>query len=457
MRNKQNVSGWLWVPTLYFAEGLPYFIVNTISVIILKDLGMDNAHLALVTSLIGLPWLLKPLWSPFVDIFKSKRWWILTMQILMAVSVALLALTLPESSPFTLTLIFFTITGFASASHDIAADGFYMIALDPGRQSAFIGIRNTFYRIAMVFGQGVLVVLAGWIEKRTVGSAIMQQLADNPDLPAEQILSPDQLMAYHSGVSHSWTITIVITSLILALVSLWHLFMLPKSNDDRVAGKKDLRAVFGEFWEAFRSFFAKPGIWLLIAFLLLYRLPEAFSVKLLYPFFSDVPGEGGLGLDKEAFGLVYGTAGVIALLAGGILGGWHISRRGLRRCLFPMALSLALPCAVYLFLAIAQPTSIWTVGGCVVFDQFGYGYGFTAYTMYMMFFADGPLKTSHYAICTGFMALSMLLPGAVAGYLQQWLGYVGFFVLVMVCCLATVAVTFVVRRRIPETYGCARK
>lgn len=426
-RNKSNVSGWLWVPALYFAEGLPYFIVNTISVIILKDLGMSNAHLALVTSLIGLPWLIKPLWSPFVDIFKSKRWWILTMQMLMVVTVALLAFTLPVKSPFTWTLLFFVITGFASASHDIAADGFYMIALDPGRQSAFIGIRNTFYRIAMVFGQGVLVVLAGWIEKH-----------------------------YASSVSRAWTITLAITSFILALIALWNFFFLPKPADDRTAGRKDLRTVFGEFGEAFASFFKKPGIWLLVAFLLLYRLPEAFSVKLLYPFFSDVPAQGGLGLGKEAFGAVYGTAGVIALLAGGILGGWHISRKGLRSCLFPMALSLALPCAVYLFLALVQPTSIWTVGGCVVFDQFGYGYGFTAYTMYMMFFADGPLKTSHYAICTGFMALSMLLPGSVAGYLQEWLGYPGFFAMVMVCCIATIAVTLIVKRRIPKDYGCAR-
>jgi PAT family beta-lactamase induction signal transducer AmpG len=419
-------SPWLWVPTLYFAEGLPYFIVNTISVVILKDLGMDNSRLALLTSLIGLPWLVKPLWSPFVDIFKSKRWWIVSMQLCMAAAVALLALTLPAASPFTWTLILFVITGFASASHDIAADGYYMIALDEGRQSAFVGIRNTFYRIAMVFGQGVLVVLAGWLEKRT------------------------------GVVSRSWSLTLVVTAAILALVTLYHAFVLPRPTEDLSAGRKTVREIFKEFGEAFRSFFTKPGIGLLVCFLLLYRLPEALSVKLLYPFFSDALADGGLGLDKAAFGMVYGTAGVIALLAGGILGGWDISRRGLRRCLLPMALSLALPCAVYLFLAIAQPASVWTVGACVVFDQFGYGYGFTAYTVYMMRFAEGPLKTSHYAICTGFMALSMLLPGAVAGYLQEALGYTGFYILVMACCIATIVVTLYARRRIPEGYGRAR-
>ena len=414
---------WLWVPTLYFAEGLPYFIVNTISVVILKDLGMDNSRLALLTSLIGLPWLVKPLWSPFVDIFKSKRWWIVTMQLLMAAAVAVLALTLPAASPFTLTLILFVITGFASASHDIAADGYYMIALDEGRQSAFVGIRNTFYRIAMVFGQGVLVVLAGYLEKRT------------------------------GAVSRAWTLTLMATSLILALITLYHAFVLPRPSEDFSAGKKTAREIVREFGAAFGSFFTKPGIGILVCFLLLYRLPEALSVKLLYPFFSDAVADGGLALDKATYGLVYGTAGVIALLAGGILGGWDISRRGLRRCLLPMALSLALPCAVYLFLALTQPSSVWTVGGCVVFDQFGYGYGFTAYTVYMMHFAEGPLKTSHYAICTGFMALSMLLPGAVAGYLQEALGYTGFYGLVMACCLATVAVTLYARRRIPAGYG----
>ena len=411
-------SPWLWVPTLYFVEGLPYFIVNTISVIILKDLGMDNGRLALLTSLIGLPWLVKPLWSPFVDIFKSKRWWIVTMQALMAAAVAILALTLPASSPFTWTLILFVITGFASASHDISADGYYMLALDEKRQSAFVGIRNTFYRIAMVFGQGVLVVLAGWLEKRT------------------------------GAVSRAWTLTLVGTAVLLALLTLYHSLVLPRPDEDRNAGRKTAGEVVKEFGRAFGSFFTKPGIGLAIAFLLLYRLPEAFSVKMLYPFFSDVAGAGGLGLDKAAFGLVYGTAGVIALLLGGILGGLDIARRGLRKCLLPMALSLALPCAVYLFLALVQPSSLWTVGACVVFDQFGYGYGFTAYTVYMMRFAEGPLKTSHYAICTGFMALSMLLPDAVAGYLQVSLGYVGFFTLVMICCIATVSVTLLARRRL---------
>ncbi|MCQ2157144.1 MAG: MFS transporter [Bacteroidales bacterium] len=413
---KSNNSAWTWVPTLYFVEGLPYFIVNTISLIVFKDLGMDNGRLALITSLIGLPWMIKPLWSPFVDIIRSKRWWIVAMQLLMAVAVALIAVTLPEASPFTITLILFVIAAFASATHDIAADGFYMLALDKDSQSAFVGIRNTFYRVAMVFGQGVLVVIAGILEVRTGNAAA------------------------------AWRITLVIAAVILLVATLSHTLLLPAPESDGNAEKKTGIRVLQEFGSAFGSFFSKKGIWVAVAFMLLYRLPEAFSVKMLYPLFSDPVSAGGLGLDKEAYGLVYGTAGVIALLAGGILGGLHIAKKGLRRCMLLMALSLALPCAVYLYMAMFQPSSIWTIGACVVFDQFGYGYGFTAYTVYMMRFADGPLKTSHYAICTGFMALSMLLPGAVAGYLQQSLGYVGFFVLVMVSCTATIAVTLVARR-----------
>ena len=408
---------WAWVPTLYFVEGLPYFIVNTISVVMFKDMGMDNGTLALVTSLIGLPWVIKPVWSPFVDILRSKRWWIVAMQALMALAVALIAVRV---SVFSLTLIFFTIAAFASATHDISADGFYMLALSERQQSVFVGIRNTFYRIAMVFGQGVIVVLAGLLQR------------------------------HYGSVTTAWSVTLVSTAAILAGFTVYHSLVLPRPSEDGNRGAKTAGQVFREFAAVFSSFFTKKGVWLAVAFMLLFRLPEALSVKMLYPFFSDPVQTGGLGFDKEAYGLVYGTFGVIALLAGGILGGLHIAGRGLKQCLLPMALALALPCSVYLYMSIAQPASLGIVGLCVVADQFGYGYGFTAYTMYMIRFADGPLKTSHYAICTGFMALSMLLPGLVAGYVQQLLGYRGFFIFVMICCLATIFVTLSARRHLPS-------
>ena len=385
-----------------------------------KDMGMDNGTLSLLTSLISLPWVVKPLWSPFVDIFRSKRWWIVTMQVLMLAAIGLIAATV-RMSTFTLTLILFIVAAFASATHDIAADGFYMLALDKRQQSAFVGIRSTFYRIASVFGQGVLVVMAGMLEKRL------------GNIPA------------------AWSVTMIVSASILALMALYHAFILPRPADDRNAGEVRTAAdVVREFGEAFASFFRKKGIWIAIAFMLLYRLPEAFSVKMLFPFFRDPVEAGGLGFTTDMYGVVFGTFGVIALLAGGILGGLAAARLGLRKCLWPMALSLALPCAVYLYMSIAQPESLWTVGACVVFDQFGYGFGFSAYMLYMMHFSEGPMKTSHYAICTAFMALSMTRPGLVAGYLQEALGYVGFFILVMICCIATFFVTFFARRRLPS-------
>lgn len=418
-QSSNSRSPWCWIPTLYFVEGLPYFIVNTISVVMFKDLGMDNGTLALLTSLISLPWVIKPLWGPFVDIVRTKRWWIITMEALMAAGAAAIALSVPkEGGTFTMTLILFVIVAFASATHDISADGFYMLSLDEKRQSAFVGIRNTFYRISMVFGQGVLVVIAGLLEKK------------------------------FGGASAAWRATLLISAAILALLNLAHSFSLPRpAQDDDRSSKRSAAEILKEFGGVFASFFTKKGVWLAIAFMLLFRLPEALSVKMLYPLFSDNAAAGGLGLDKEAFGLLYGTIGVIALLAGGILGGLHIARKGLKHCIMPMALALALPCAVYLFLAIVQPEQLWITGVCIAFDQFGYGYGFTAYTVFMMRFADGPLKTSHYALCTGFMALSMMLPGLVAGYLQQALSYIGFFILVMICCIATIVVSLLARRR----------
>lgn len=428
----KNKNPWLWVPTLYFAEGLPYFLVNNISVIMFKNMGMSNGDLALYTSLLYLPWVIKPLWSPFVDVLKTKRWWIVAMQALMAVAFCLLAFTLPKPSaqqiaggdigvsPFIITLVIFYITALASATHDIAADGYYMIALDNHSQSVFVGIRSTFYRIASVFGQGVLVVIAGLFERKT------------------------------GNVPLAWTLTIAFSALLLGGLALWHAFSAPKVEAAPEKGRSAAE-IFRELGRSFVTFFQKKQVWFAIVFMLLYRLPEAFSVKMLNPFLLDSPAKGGLGLSTEMVGIVYGTVGVIALTVGGILGGLAAARWGLRKSLWPMALSLALPCAVYLFMAITQPTQIWVITLCVALDQFGYGFGFTAYMLYMMYFSEGEYKTSHYALCTAFMALSMMLPGLVAGHLQEALGYTGFFWMVMICCLATVFVTFFAK--VDPSYG----
>ena len=441
MSNKLR-SPWWWIPTLYFAEGIPYFIVNNISVTMFKRLGMPNGDLAMYTSLLYLPWVIKPLWSPFVDVIRTKRWWIVLMQLLCTVGFAGLALSV-SPDVFGWSLVIFYIIAFASATHDIAADGYYMIALEQKQQATFVGIRSTFYRIASVFGQGVIVVLAGVLEERL------------------------------GAIPRAWSITLLASAVLFALISLWHTRFLPKVetsperlspsgavHPDRVGRAErrpiaeeglqpsgETRRIFREFAEAWITFFKKPGVWLAITFMLLYRLPEAFSVKMLTPFLLDPVEAGGLGLSTAQSGLVYGTVGVIALTVGGILGGLFAAKHGLRKSMWPMSMALALPCAVYLILALVQPTALWSIFVLVALDQFGYGFGFTAYMLYMMQFSEGSFKTSHYAICTAFMALSMMIPGLFAGWMQEALGYVGFFIVVMICCLATITVTFFARRR----------
>ncbi len=431
-----RTNPWWWIPTLYFAEGIPYFIVNNISVIMFTNMGMSKGDMAMFTSLLYLPWVIKPLWSPFVDIIRTKRWWITAMQVLMSVAFAAVAFTLPHPSAeviaegntgvslFTATLVLFWITAFASATHDIAADGFYMLALGQKDQSLFVGIRSTFYRLSSIFGQGVLVVIAGVLERR---------LGDIPQ---------------------AWTITLLISAVLFAAITIWHTFALPKPAADAprlTDGKSSAKEIFREFGRTFVTFFSKKNVLIAMLFMLLYRLPEAFLVKMMNPFLLDPMAEGGLGLSTESVGLIYGTIGVAALTVGGILGGIAASKWGLKRPLWPMALSLTLPCLSFVFLAAFQPENIWIIGSCVALDQFGYGFGFTAYMLYLIYFSEGEFKTAHYSLCTAFMAMSMMLPGMVAGYIQEAIGYVHFFGFVMICCLVTVLVTFLLK--VDPEYG----
>ena len=427
-----------WIPTLYFAQGIPYFIVNNISVMMFTKMGVPNGEMALFTSLLYLPWSLKPFWSPFVDIFKTKRWWTISMQILMSLAFILLTLTIPRPdvemiasgqtpiSMFTVTLLLFVVTAFASATHDIAADGFYMLALSTGDQAQFVGIRSTFYRLASIFGQGVLVWLAGVIE------------SSSGDIP------------------NSWRITMLVTAVIFCLVTLYHTFVVPRPAGDTSSLKDDkpsVGAIFAEFGRTFKTYFMKPGVVLAIVFMLLYRLPEAFLLKLCMPFLVAAREVGGLGMSTANVGLAYGTIGVIFLTVGGILGGIYASRVGLKKSIWVMAACMTLPCLTFVYLSMFQPTNIVAISTAIAIEQFGYGFGFTAYMLYMMYFSDGEFKTSHYAICTAFMALSMLLPGMVAGYIQEAIGYVNFFWMVMACCIGTLIVSVLVYRRIDPTYG----
>lgn len=438
MNSTKRISPWAWVPTLYFAQGIPYFIVNNISVLMFAKMGVPNGEMALFTSLLYLPWTIKPFWSPFIDIIKTKRWWIISMQILMSIAFILLTLSIPKPdeatiaagttpiSMFTITLVLFIITAFASATHDIAADGFYMLALRQSDQAAFVGIRSTFYRLASIFGQGVLVAIAGAIELR------------------------------YKDIPLSWTITMLVTAVMFSLVTFYHLFAIPKPTSDKsvlTPGTASAKAIFQEFGRTFATYFTKPGVWLAIAFMLLYRLPEAFLIKMCMPFLVASKEAGGLELSTAEVGIVYGTIGVIFLTVGGILGGLFASRIGLKKSIWWMAGCMTLPCLTFVYLAIGQPDNLFAISTAIAIEQFGYGFGFTAYMLYMMYFSEGKFKTSHYAICTAFMALSMMIPGMFAGYLQEAVGYVNFFWIVILCCAATIVVTVFADRKIDPTYG----
>ena len=429
MKLTTNNSPWVWIPTLYFVEGLPYFIVNNISVVMFKNMGMPNGILALYTSLLYLPWVVKPLWSPFVDIIRSKRWWTISMQVVMSIAMLALPFLLPQTSGeaiadtplFYATLALFWVTAFASATHDIAADGFYMLALDTGTQAEFVGIRSTFYRLSSIFGQGVLVALAGILDTKT------------------------------SDVHYAWKVTLILSAVIFAVMTIYHTWSLPKPSSDRMSSSKTAKDIVRDFSRTFVTFFKKKHILMAMLFMLLYRLPEAFLVKMMNPFLLDAQADGGLGMSTESVGVIYGTIGVAALTVGGILGGIAASRWGLKKALWPMAMALTLPCLSFVFLAAFQPSNLWVIGSCVSLDQFGYGFGFTAYMLYLMYFSEGEFKTAHYSLCTAFMALSMMIPGMVAGYLQEALGYTKFFGFVMICCLVTVLVTFVLK--VDPEYG----
>jgi PAT family beta-lactamase induction signal transducer AmpG len=403
-------SPWSWIPTLYFAEGIPYVVVMTVSVIMYKRMDISNTDIAFYTGWLYLPWVIKPFWSPFVDILKTKRWWIVAMQLLIGAGLAGVAFLIQAPFFFKATLAVLWLMAFSSATHDIAADGFYMLGLDSSQQAFFVGIRSTFYRLAMISGQGLLIILAGFLENST------------------------------GNIPMAWSITFFVLAGLFVFFFVYHRFVLPRPQLDKSTETRSASDIFKEFGLTFVSFFTKKGIILAIAFMLLYRLGEAMLVKMASPFLLDKADVGGLGLTTEQVGLVYGTIGVIALTVGGIVGGILISKKGLKYWIWPMALCITLPHLAYVYLAIALPHSFVLINTAVALEQFGYGFGFTAYMLYLIYFADGEHKTAHYAMCTGLMALGMMLPGMMAGWLQELLGYKQFFLFIMLLAIPTLAV-----------------
>lgn len=612
MNNVKKKSPWAWIPTLYFAQGLPYVAVMTISVIMYKRLGISNTDIALYTSWLYLPWVIKPFWSPFVDLIRTKRWWVLTMQLIIGLGLAGIAFSIPTPFFFQLTLAVFWLVAFTSATHDIAADGFYMLALTEHDQSLYVGIRSTFYRVATIAGQGLLVVLAGVMEANsglepiqlkvvadpsvkneivlpampsavadnntelhfvysspelTVGTEIApgvtresidsikalvkaQNIAngfvadetvakssngaaqkseigafgewikntfgeerepanteyinnigvvavrlsaapkdgetvilntthnkgdvsialadgerfefskDNWDKPAYMVVQVDHKLkavadssfeSTSGNIPFAWLVVFCVLSGFFLLVCLYHTWALPVPASDHGTKNVTAKNIFKEFFETFRTFFQKKQIWIAIAFMLLYRLPEAQLVKLINPFLLDPRDIGGLGLTTGQVGLVYGTIGIIGLTLGGIIGGIVAAKGGLKKWLWPMAWSISLTCATFVYLSVVQPEDLLSINICVFIEQFGYGFGFTAYMLYMIYFAEGEHKTAHYAMCTAFMALGMMLPGMAAGWLEELIGYRHFFYWVMICCVATIAVCAFIK--VDPTFG----
>jgi len=401
MRKPNSRNPWAWVPSLYFAEGIPYYAVMTVSVIMFKRLGISNTNVAFYTSLLYLPWAIKPLWSPLIDIFFTKRRWVVTMQLLISFALVGVAFAVSTSNFLLPTLLVFGIIAFGSATHDIAADGLYMLGLDQSKQAAFAGIRNMVYRIAKIVAQGALVVLAGTLEP-------------------------------HLGIPHAWSVTFFVIAVIFISICLYHRFILPYPAEDRSTLKAQSKGVASEFLRSFILFFKRKDIWIIILFLFFYRFAEAQLEKLIQPFLVDGYEKGGLGLATNDIGIVYGTVGAIALIAGGLLGGLVISKKGLRKWLWPMVIIMHTPDLMFIYLSQFQPTSFLIITTAVAFEQFGYGFGFTAYAMYMIYISQGEYKTSHFAICTGIMALGMMLPGMISGKIQELVGYQHFFLWVMI-------------------------
>lgn len=421
--NRSKSSAWSWIPTLYFAEGLPYVAVMTIAVIMYKRLGLSNTEIALYTSWLYLPWTIKPLWSPFVDLVKTKRLWIVSMQGLIAAAFAGIAFFIPTSYYVQATLAFFWLMAFASATHDIAADGFYMLGLTTGEQSFFVGIRNTFYRFANIFGQGILVMVAGWLETS------------------------------QGNVPLAWSLTFYLMAGLFIAFTLYHQFALPHPADDVKRPGLSPRKLLEDFFKTFATFFQKKNLALMFFFLLTYRLGESQLAKIASPFLLDGADKGGLALSTATVGMIYGTIGVAALLIGGIVSGFLVSRDGFKRWLLPMALAINLPDLLYVWMAAATPDNVYLIASCVAIEQLGYGFGFTAYMLYLIYIADGPHKTAHYAIGTGFMALGMMIPGMPAGWIQELIGYRMFFVWVCICTLPGIIAAIVIRKKIEPNFG----
>lgn len=419
--NKANWKPWAWVPSLYLAESIPYTIAMAVSVVLYKDMGLSNTQIAFYTSWLYLPWVIKPLWSPFVDIFRTKRFWILAMQLAIGASLACVALTLPTSDFVRYSLAVFWIMAFSSATHDIAADGFYMLGLDTPQQAAFVGVRVIFYRIATIAAEGGLVFLAGMLQN------------------------------YGYPAAGAWSLSFMVVAAVFLTFFIYHFIALPRPAEDVSAPWDKSKNFLAEYFRIITLFFRRKDILVIICFFLFYRFAEAQLTKMVVPFLRDGFDKGGLGLSTADIGIIYGTVGVIALMLGGLLGGYFVYKNGLKFWLWPMVFIMHFPDLIFVYLSHYQPQNLWLIGSAVAVEKFGYGFGFTAYTMYMIMVAQGEYKTVFYAIGTGIMALGMMIPAMGSGWIQDMLGYKNFFIWILITTIPGFIVAALVK--IDPEYG----
>jgi len=388
-----------WVPTLYFAEGVPFFAVALIAGILYKRLGLRNDVITFYTSLLLLPWSLKPLWSPLIEMFKTKKFFVVALELAGGLSLALVALCLPLPGYFGYTLALLAVVAFCSSTHDIAADGLYIASLSPKEQAAYTGWQGGFYNAARFFSQGGLIILAGYLELRV-------------------------------GVPRAWMAIFVAMGLILMALSIYHAQVLPSGGAERRS--ESIREMAATFKEVVVSFLKKPNIYLLLLFIVLYRAGEGQVVKIGPLYHVDKRVAGGLGLTTDQFGTIYGTFGTLAFVAGSILGGYFTSWLGLRRALLPLVCAMNFPNLAYVYLSTALPTSHLAVTAALSVEMFGYGFGFVGVILLMMQeIAPGKYQTAHYAFANSLMNLGLLIPGTVSGKIQLAVGYRNFFVWVL--------------------------
>ena len=430
-----------WVPTLYFAMGMPFVVLNMVCTLMFKGLDVSDAQIAFWTSIIMFPWTLKPLWSPLLEIYKTKKFFVIFTQIATGCIFGLVALALHLPNFFAVCIALLAIIAFSGATHDVAADGVYMASLSKDDQARYIGWQGAFYNIAKIAATGGLVYLAGMLIETYTGDV--------------SGLSPAAAAAAkHNGSVMAWTIIMAVIGGIMVVLGLYNAKFVPSEVNNDAEERPGFKETMVELGNVFVDLFRKRHILYYIFFIILYRFAEGFVMKIVPLFLKADRADQGLGLSEKEIGLCYGTFGAAAFVIGSILAGYYVAHRGLQKSLFSLCCVFNLPFVAYTLLAVYQPESLVLIGGGIVLEYFGYGFGFVGLTLFMMQqIAPGKHQMAHYAFASGIMNLGVMLPGMLSGYVSDWLGYRHFFIFVLFCTIPAFLITWFV----PFTYPDKKK